>query len=50
MTQRVALAVGQVVSTEWSSAPDYRTPHRVTLAAALDNLVESEDLPLAPWY
>jgi hypothetical protein len=29
---------------------NYRRPHRVWLAAALDNLVEPEDLPLAPWY
>ena len=44
------VGAGQVVAAEWSAAPDYRTPHRVTLEAALDNLVEPEDLPLAPWY
>ena len=44
------VGAGQVVAAEWSAAPDYRTPHRVTLEAALDNLVEPEHLPLAPWY
>jgi hypothetical protein len=39
-----------VARVEWSPKPNYRTPHRVWLRAARDNLVEPEDLPLAPWY
>ena len=33
-----------------SSSNSYADPHIVTLHAALDNRMESEDLPLAPWY
>ncbi len=40
----------QVVATELSETPNYLTPHLVTLKAANDNLVEPEDLPLAPWF
>ena len=39
-----------VTRTEWSDTPNYNTPHRIWLQAARDNLVEPEDLPLAPWY
>ena len=28
----------------------YLDPHVVTLVAAIDNRLEPEDLPLAPWY
>jgi hypothetical protein len=46
----VCIYIYQVLAVEWSDTPTYRTPHRVTLEAALDNLVEPEHLPLAPWY
>ena len=36
-----------VLSTHWGEGG---TPSRVELEAASDNLVEREDLPLAPWY
>jgi hypothetical protein len=39
-----------VVSADWSPRPTYRTPHRLCVRAARDNLVEPEELPLAPWY
>ena len=39
-----------VVSFEPSPRNTYLAPHVVTLAAAVDNRLESEDLPLAPWY
>ena len=39
-----------VVSVEASAPNSYLAPHVVTLAAAVDNRLEPEDLPLAPWY
>jgi hypothetical protein len=39
-----------VESVTWSVTPqDHSTPHRVTLAAAVDNTACPEDAPLAPW-
>ena len=35
---------------ELSEKKDYRSPHRLTVTAAIDNRFEPEDLPLAPWY
>ena len=41
-------SVFQVVSCKWSdSNPD---PHEIVLTAALDNKLEEDNLPLAPWY
>lgn len=37
-----------VLKVKWSE--DLREPHRITVAAAFDNTMESERLPLAPWY
>ncbi len=28
----------------------YLNPHVITIHTAIDNLLEEEDLPLAPWY
>jgi hypothetical protein len=39
-----------VVSVELSASNSYVTPHVITLEAAVDNRLEPEDLPLAPWY
>mmetsp|Transcript_82880 Transcript_82880/g.222304 ORF Transcript_82880/g.222304 Transcript_82880/m.222304 type:complete len:210 (-) Transcript_82880:222-851(-) len=43
-------SVFTVQRAEWSPNPTYVSPHRIFLAAARDNRVEPEDLPLAPWY
>mmetsp|Transcript_82735 Transcript_82735/g.221879 ORF Transcript_82735/g.221879 Transcript_82735/m.221879 type:complete len:109 (-) Transcript_82735:349-675(-) len=43
-------SVFTVRQVEWSPRPTYVTPHRIVLAAARDNLVEPEDLPVAPWF
>jgi hypothetical protein len=43
-------SVFTVRSVTWSDNPTYETPHEIKLTAALDNLLESEDLPLAEWY
>ena len=39
-----------VVSVAPSAPNSYLAPHVITLAAAVDNRLEPEDLPLAPWY
>ena len=46
-----AFSVFTVVEVQWSAVtPATRAqPHRITLAAAIDNALEPEDLPLAPW-
>jgi len=41
-------SVFYVKKTKWSSDPSM--PHKITLVAAVDNLGEPEDMPLAPWY
>jgi hypothetical protein len=33
----------------WSTNPTTQNPHRITIEAAIDNSLEAEDLPLAPW-
>jgi len=43
-------SVFTVVAMELSGTPNYLTPHLVTVTAANDNLIEPEDLPLAPWF
>jgi hypothetical protein len=43
-----AYSVFTVRRVEWSA--DATTLSRIELEAALDNSVEDEDLPLAPWY
>ena len=43
-----AYSVFTVRRVEWSA--DATTLSRIELEAALDNSVEAEDLPLAPWY
>lgn len=40
-------SVFTVRSVTWSADT---SPHRVVLDAAVDNKLEREDLPLAPWY
>jgi hypothetical protein len=46
----VPYSVFTVESVTWSPTPqEHSTPHRVTLAAAVDNTAFPEDLPLAPW-
>ena len=39
-----------VVAAAPSAPNGYLDPHVITLAAAVDNRLEPEDLPLAPWY
>ena len=39
-----------VTKVVWSESPDDEHPHEVFLEAAIDNMKEPEDLPLAPWY
>jgi hypothetical protein len=39
-----------VESTEFKVRSTYLDPHVITLVAAIDNRLEEEDLPLAPWY
>ena len=43
-------SVFTVVSVEASARNSYLAPHVITLRAAVDNRLEPEDLPLAPWY
>jgi len=38
-----------VLSCQWQAQPTSANPHRVTLRAAVDNSIEDENLPLAPW-
>lgn len=33
-----------------STNPTYLDPHVIVLESSIDNRVEPEDLPLAPWY
>ena len=42
-------SVFTVEKVAWSPAPSHTSPHTITLRAALDNIEEPEDLPLAPW-
>ena len=39
-----------VKSVKWSANPTSNDPHVIELVAAIDNMFEPEDLPLAPWY
>ena len=39
-----------VKRVEWSANPTTNNPHIVELDAVVDNMEESEDLPLSPWY
>ena len=41
-------SVFTVKSVRWSLNP--KVPHRIHLRAALDNSLESEAVPLSPWY
>ena len=43
-------SVFTVLEVRWASPATYDNPHVVRLQAAIDNLKEPEDLPLAPWY
>lgn len=38
----------KLLSASWSD--DIKKPHNLTVEAAIDNKLEREDLPLAPWY
>jgi len=42
-------SVFTVRCVQWR-AGTHREPHIVDVDAAIDNTLESEDLPLAPWY
>ena len=44
-----AFSTFEVLEVAWN-AGDGDDPHVVRLRAAIDNLKEAEDLPLAPWY
>jgi len=39
-----------VLDVRLSPNPTWQNPHVVVLEAAIDNICEPEDLPLAPWY
>ena len=44
-----AFSIFRVVGVSWSPTPQNpATPHEITIRAAHDNSIESEDLPLAP--
>jgi hypothetical protein len=44
-----AFSVFTVCEVVWSADPTTQNPHRITIEAAIDNLLETENLPLAPW-
>jgi hypothetical protein len=44
-----AFSVFTVCEVVWSDNPTTHNPHRITVEAAIDNLLENENLPLAPW-
>ena len=44
----ILASVFTVLEVKWSAGPSIA--HRIDLLAACDNQLESEDLPLAPWY
>ena len=37
-----------VIETKWSE--NFTQPHEIMVQASMDNQVEDDDLPLAPWY
>ena len=43
-------SVFTVEKVELAAENSYLNPHVITLRAAVDNRLEPEDLPLAPWY
>ena len=45
-----AFSVFTVQEVQWSASATAAHPHRITLVPALDNALEPEDLPLAPWF
>jgi hypothetical protein len=45
-----AFSVFTVKEVQWSASATAKQPHRITLVPALDNALEPEDLPLAPWF
>jgi hypothetical protein len=44
-----AFSVFTVREAAWSTNPTMQDPHRITIEAAIDNVLEPEVLPLAPW-
>jgi len=40
----------KVLKVTTSPTPNYLTPNVVELESSIDNMIEPEDLPLAPWY
>lgn len=40
----------EVLATRWRPSPTWMEPHEVELKAAVDNMLEPENLPLAPWH
>jgi hypothetical protein len=44
-----AFSVFTVLEVAWSASPTMQDPHCITIKAAIDNALEPEDLPLAPW-
>jgi hypothetical protein len=43
-------SVFTVENVVFSKCNTYMDPHVITISAAIDNRLEPEDLPLAPWY
>eukprot|EP00669_Euglena_mutabilis_P013459 TRINITY_DN842_c0_g1_i2.p2 TRINITY_DN842_c0_g1~~TRINITY_DN842_c0_g1_i2.p2 ORF type:complete len:300 (+),score=111.86 TRINITY_DN842_c0_g1_i2:473-1372(+) len=42
-------SVFTVERVDWRPNPDWKDPHTIFLRAAIDNRLEPEDLPIAPW-
>jgi len=43
-------SVFTVISVNFKEEPNWMEPHRIRLQAAVDNLIEKENLPLSPWH
>jgi hypothetical protein len=46
----VPYSVFTVEEVKWQPNPTWTNPHVVVLKVAIDNSLQSEDLPLAPWH
>ena len=44
-----AFSVFTVREVVWSATPTMHEAHRIIIEAAIDNALEPDDLPLAPW-
>ena len=47
-TRFICCSTFTVLETTWSE--NHTTPHEILVEASVDNVVEADDLPLAPWY